>query len=424
MTTFDLHCYHNEYLAEGQQEINAIITITSSGATAGEAPAVVAAAGTPAEVIIVDVSGSMEGTKIREARKATAAAIDCIRDGAHFAVISGNNHAHTVYPAWGLAESTRKSRAEAADAVRRLKAGGGTAIGRWIEAATDLLVDEGGVRHAILLTDGRDESEKPEDLDAALARASGRFQCDCRGVGADWEVAELRRISTALLGTVDIVADPSHLTADFETMMQQAMGRSVADVAIRVWTPQGAEVVFLKQVAPEIADLTPSRLDVNPMTGDYPTGAWGEESRDYHLAVRVQPGNVGDEMLAARVSAVVDGEVVGQAPVQATWTDDTVLSTRINRHVAHYTGQQELADAIQEGLEARKNGDPDTARVKLGRAVQLANESDNQEIAALLARVVEVEDAATGRVRLKTRVEAEDEMTLDTRSVKTSRVRR
>ena len=62
--------------------------------------------------------------------------------------------------------------------------------------------------------------------------------------------------------------------------------------------------------------------------------------------------------------------------------------------------------------------------VKLGRAVQLAAESDNRELAELLARVVEVEDATTGRVRLKGRVEAEDEMTLDTRSTRTSRVRR
>jgi hypothetical protein len=423
MTTFDLQCFHNEYLAEGQQEINAIITVASDNAT-GETPAVMSPTAPRAEVIIVDGSGSMDGAKIREARRATAAAIGCIRDGAHFAVIEGDDHARALYPKEGLAGANRKSRDEAVSSLRNLHASGGTAIGRWIDAATDLLSSEGGVRHAILLTDGRDESETPEELDAALARASGHFQCDCRGVGADWDVAELRRISTALLGTVDIVADPKHLAADFEAMMHQAMGRSVANVAIRVWTPQGAEVQFLKQVAPEIVDLTPSRVEVNQMTGDYATGAWGHEARDYHLSVKVPPGRVGDEMLAARISAVVDGEVVGQAPVQATWTDDTALSTRINRHVAHYTGQQELADAIQDGLDARKNGDPDTARVKLGRAVQLAHESDNQEIAALLARVVDVEDAATGRVRIKTRVEAEDEMTLDTRSVKTSRVRR
>jgi hypothetical protein len=423
MISFDLQCFHNEFLAEGQGEINAIITVTGSGARPGGETSLPSAAPL-AEVILVDVSGSMDGTKIREARRATAAAIACIRDGARFAVIQGNERAQYVYPLGGLAESNPKSREAAAQAVRHLKAGGGTAIGRWLDAANNLLAAEAGVRHAILLTDGRDESETPPELDAALARASGHFQCDCRGVGADWEVSELRRIATALLGTVDIVADPGHLAGDFETIIQDAMGKSVADVGLRVWTPRGADILFLKQVAPEIVDLTASRHEVNELTGEYPTGAWGDESRDYHLCLRVKPGAVGDEVLAARISAVANGEVVGQAKVQAVWTDDTVLSTRINRQVAHYTGQQELAEAIQDGLEARKNGDPDTAVVKLGRAVQLAAQSDNQDMADLLARVVDVEDAATGRVRLKSRVQAEDEMTLDTRSTKTARVRR
>jgi hypothetical protein len=423
MSKFDLYCFQNEYLAEGQREINAIITVTAAGHPAAN-PMAVSREGPGAEVIIVDTSGSMHGLKLREARRATAAAIACIRDGTRFAVINGNDRSHTLYPDRGLAVSSPESRRQATDALGRLRACGGTAIGRWIDAATDLLAGEAGVRHAILLTDGRDESETPQELEAALARAAGHFQCDCRGVGADWNVSELRHIANALLGTVDIVADPNHLAGDFENMMREAMGKSVADVMLRVWTPQGANVQFLKQVAPDIVDLSASRHRVNEMIGEYPVGAWGDESRDYHLAVEVAPGTVGAEVLAARVSAVVDGEVVGQALIQAIWTDDTVLSTRINRQVAHYTGQQELADAIQDGLEARKNGDPDTAVVKLGRAVKLAAESDNKELSDLLACVVDVEDAATGRVRLKERVETEDEMTLDTRSTKTSRVRR
>ena len=423
MGTFELQGFHNAYLAAGQQDIDAIITVTTGGEVEGSV-APVSAAAPPTEVIIVDTSGSMEGEKLREARRATAAAIDCIRDGVRFAVLEGDRHARAVYPAVGVAVATARSREEAVGALRGLKARGGTAIGRWIDAATALFRGETGVRHAILLTDGRDESEKPEELEAALARAAGSFQCDCRGVGSDWEVAELRRIANALLGTVDIVADPRHLADDFQAMMREAMGKSVADVELRVWTPQGAEVQFFKQVAPEILDLTPAGQQINDLTVAYPTGAWGNESRDYHLAVRVTPGGLGDEMLAARVSAVVDGVVGGQALIQVTWTDDTVLSTRINRQVAHYTGQQELADAIQEGLEARKNGDPDTAVVKLGRAVQLAAESDNKDLAVLLERVVEVEDAATGRVRLKSSIPVEDEMTLDTRSTKTARVHR
>jgi von Willebrand factor type A C-terminal domain len=202
----------------------------------------------------------------------------------------------------------------------------------------------------------------------------------------------------------------------------------VADVVLRVRTPQHATLKFVKQVAPTIEDLSARRADAGAQTGDYPTGAWGKESRDYHLCVEVEPAAVGQEMLAARVSLALNSEsgteVLGQGMVKAIWTDDEGLSTRINRHVAHYTGQAELKDAIDEGLAARKAGDEDSATAKLGRAVRLAHESGNEDTARLLARVVDVMDPATGTVRLKSRVADADEMTLDTRSGKTVRVKK
>jgi hypothetical protein len=146
------------------------------------------------------------------------------------------------------------------------------------------------------------------------------------------------------------------------------------------------------------------------------------------VCVEVKPAGVGDVMLAGRVSLVLTGsggdEILGQGLVKATWTDDMVLSTRINPEVAHYTGQAELAGAIQEGLEARKAGDLDTATAKLGRAVALATKSGNADTAELLSKVVDIDDPATGRVRLKAKVSDVDTMTLDTRSTKTSRVRK
>jgi hypothetical protein len=129
-------------------------------------------------------------------------------------------------------------------------------------------------------------------------------------------------------------------------------------------------------------------------------------------------------MLAARVSIVEGDQVLAQSLVRAVWTEDTALSTRINRQVAHYTGQAELAETIQAGIEARKAGDDRTATIKFGRAAQLAHASGNKATEELLATVVDIEDAATGTVRLRRKVEAADEMALDTRSTKTVRVGR
>jgi hypothetical protein len=426
---FTVDIYQNEYLPEGARDVNAIVTAT----TAGTAAAVPAAEADSAEIIIIDCSGSMSvpRSKIAEARAATAAAVDVIRDGVAFAVIAGTEHAAPVFPSDGsLAVADPQARESAKRAVAALRPQGGTAIGQWLRLAYQVFASHPAqLRHAILLTDGKDEHESPDDLGSAIRLCEGAFSCDCRGVGTDWEVAELRRISTSLLGTVDIVPDPAGLATDFSAMMAAAMGKQVADVSLRIWTPQHASIQFVKQVAPAVEDLTGRRTDSGPQAGVYPTGAWGAgESRDYHLCVQVTPGTVGQEMLAGRVSLVTDSsagpEVLGQGLVRAIWTDDEALSTRINKHVAHYTGQAELAQVIQEGLEARKQGDEDTATAKLGRAVALAQQSGNEDTARLLAEVVDVVDEATGTVRLKKRVEDADEMALDTRSTKTARTRK
>jgi hypothetical protein len=319
-----------------------------------------------------------------------------------------------------------RARAAAKQAVSRLAAGGGTAMGSWLRLTRRLFLStpQATQRHAILLTDGQNQSETEAVLQAAIREAQGVFQCDCRGVGADWNVAELRGVATALLGTVDLIPNPRDMAEAFASLMRQAMGRGVSEATLRVWAPQGAQVLFARQVSPQVEDLTGRRFQVNPLTVGFPTGAWGDESRDYHVAVRLAAKPIGSEQLAARVQLVVGDQVVAQSLVKALWSDDDALTTRINPEVAHYTGQAELAGAIQEGLAAKAAGDEATATVKLGRAVQLAEATGNDEATARLRKVVDIEDADAGTVRLRRNVDKLDEMALDTSSTKTTRVKR
>jgi hypothetical protein len=424
---FTLKVDQNKYLPEGGRDVHAIVTVESGGAPVGVAPSASAA-----EVIIIDTSGSMDypNTKMSSAIKAAQTAVDTLRDGVRFAVVSGSARARMIFPRGEhLVTADSTTRQEAKSALAQVRAAGGTAIGAWLELAGRLFATHpDGIRHAILLTDGKNQHESPEHLDATLAACTGKFVCDCRGVGTDWEVAELRKVASTMLGSVDIVAQPSDLVADFRAMTEAAMGKAVADVLLRVWIPQAARLRFVKQVMPSVEDLTSMRRDAGPRAGDYPIGAWGQESRDYHICVEVPPGPVGQELRAAWVKLVLPGpdgeQVLATGNVLAEWTDDAARSTRINPRVAHYTGQAELADAIQEGLRARKDGDLDTATARLGRAVALAHESGNDAIASLLDKVVDVEDRATGTVRLRKNVDKVDEMSLDTRSSKTVRTRK
>ena len=233
---FTIEIFQNEYLPAGARQVNAVVTVTATGSAVSRS----AAAGGAAEIIVIDCSGSMGAPiwKLTRARRATAAAIDALRDGVAFAIVAGSHVARALYPPdASLATASARTREDAKRALRHLRAGGGTAIGEWLRLARDIFATgEAPLRHVILLTDGQNQ-ESSGALATAIELCEDVFSCDCRGVGTDWKVDELRKISTALLGTVDIVADPGGLAADFEAMMQASMDKEVANVALRVWTP-------------------------------------------------------------------------------------------------------------------------------------------------------------------------------------------
>jgi hypothetical protein len=426
---FTAETFQNQYLAAGADVVDAVVTVMAAGdpEAAGAATTV---AGDRAEVIVVDCSGSMgSNRKMEAAKEAAAAAVDVLDDGVSFAIVAGDHEAKLVWPLDGrsFAIADDDDRLSAKHAIARLQPAGGTAIGTWLDLARRLFAAvPDKASHAILLTDGRNEHQQPGELATAVEACRGVFQCDCRGVGVDWEVEELRGIATALLGTVDIVADPGRLAADFQAMIASSQSRALPHVSLRLWSPEGAALEFLRQVSPEVVDLTATGTPAPgvKLARDFLLGGWTPgESRDYHLRVKVRAGGVGDEMLAGRVSLVLaDGTVATQALVKAVWTDDRELSTRMDRQVAHYTGQAELADAIQVGLAAAKAGDEKTATVKLGRAVQLAAESGHDDTMRLLQEMVEVDDAESGTVRLKREADQAAQMTLDTRSTRTVRL--
>lgn len=421
-TQFTSQVHQNQFLMAGATDVNAIMAVGSanSGTTTGAPTGNGLCVG-----LVLDNSGSMDqpSTKIRAGRQALEAAINVLPESAYFFVITGNSSAEVVVP---YQQATKANKERAIAVVRSIRAEGGTHISTWLEKARDEFAKaKGMICQCILLTDGQNDGSDSRRIPSVLQSCTGKFQCDCRGVGEDWQVADLRPIAGALLGTVDLVKQPQDMAADFTALVEKNSKLAVKEVFLQVWVPAGAEIVFVKQVAPEIADLTPKKVQgPNAQTFRFPTGAWGEESRDYHIMIKVKAGNVGQKMLAGRAALVYTEngtEVkVGEAQLLAIWTEDEAASAVINPKVANYTGQAELAKSIQEGLAARAKGDEEGATKALGKALQLAEETGNEGTKRLLEKHVEKD--AGGTVRLR-KVSKTDEMELDTQSVRTKRVK-
>jgi hypothetical protein len=418
---FKIESFFNPHLSAGADRIDAVLTVTASP---GEGPAMNAGRGGRAVAFVIDRSGSMQNDgRIEAAKHAARICINLLDEAAWFCVIAFNHESRVVVP---LSPATYENKEKAHREIRRLSGSGGTVFSAALLATREelLKLDE-GLRYALFLTDGENDPKDKNDLGGAVQRCKGLFQCDGRGVGADWTKAGLTFIANTLLGNADIIPSPEMTEAAFREAITAALAKGVADVRLRLWSPRTVTMATIKQVSPEIIDLGPLKVRKDDKTVEVPTGAWAEESRDYHLTLTFAPGEIGDEMLACRPSVVydIDGKeiVISAPPVVATWTSDATLATRISPQVAHYTGQQEIADSIREGLAARERGDIDQATKLLGNAAKIAASSGNEEVTRRLKHVVDIVDAPAGTVRLKTAVSRADELVLDmggTRTVK------
>jgi hypothetical protein len=424
---FKIEAFQNRYLPLGQTRVDAILQVTSPGDAAAKG------GGQLVIGFIVDKSGSMSGERIEGVKRAVRRAISLLDERAWFFVVAFDSSAQVVV---GESQATEASKSAAGEALNGLSAGGGTAMSTGLAAARRIFERApDAIRQAVFLTDGKNESEQPAAVAGELTACEGVFQCDCWGVGTDWRVGEVQEVARELLGKASLIPDPAGIDAAFREAMAKASSKSLKDVRLRLWTPQGADVVFVKQVNPTIEELTSKAKTVSAQVREYMTGAWsGGESRDFHVAVSVRPGNVNDEMLAARPSmAYLSFSGGGWAPQEdkptearlfANWTGEDSLTSRIDDHVAHYTGQGELANAIREGLEQREKGNEAAATQLLGRAVKLAHASHNVDMTQRLAKVVEVVDPANGTIRLKRDVKKAATMDLELESRTTKRVAR
>jgi Mg-chelatase subunit ChlD len=403
-----------------RRTVDVSVTV-SAGESRTDAPAGPGSASRPstgfAEVVLVDRSGSMGSpiTKDHLAKRAAAAAIDLLADGVLFAVVGGTDVARMIYPARStLTVANERTRAAAGDAIRRLGTGGGlTAIGPWLDLARELLEPHyDRVRHVTLLTDGKNthQHRTPRTLEQVLTACHDVFTCDTRGIGADWDPEELRRIADRLQGTNDSIPDLGDLERELTDVVRGASRRKVARAALRVRCTPHVGVTLLEQSSPSIADLAAHRVPVAGTSAvDYPTGPWSDEDRSYALNLTVdrEPAAEGAADLLASIE-VVTGEigtpraepVTDVLAVQVRWVDIPSPGTVLNPTLSRHREEKQLREQRQRGAMRYRDDDLPGAQRAWGEAVRLATRLGNQDALARLRRVVRILDGPAGRVSI------------------------
>ncbi len=194
---------------------------------------------------VVDVSGSMSGEKLEQAKAALLQMLSSLGEHDRFRLIAFSNRVRAQRSEWSGA--TRRETGRARDWVERLTANGGTNIEGALAEAFRLESAEGRLPMVIFLTDGLPSvgEENPERLARQAERDRGDTRVFAFGVGYDVNTYLLDRLSDAGRGTTQYVRPGEDVEDAVGQMVAKIQFPVLADLEI------GDVPVSLSEVYPE-----------------------------------------------------------------------------------------------------------------------------------------------------------------------------
>ena len=211
-------------------------------------PGAVKAAAAPRDLaVVVDVSGSMSGEKIEQARQALHQLLGTLSARDRFRLVSFGNRVEAHRPAW--TEATRANLDAGRAWVDQLTATGGTNIAGALDEAFRAPAGEGRLHHVVFITDGLPTTGEtdPDRIAARVEAARGEARIFTFGVGYDLNTYLLERMAVAGRGTVDYVEPGRNV--------EEAVG----SLANRIQHPVLVDLAFSGSPA-RLKDMQPSRL--------------------------------------------------------------------------------------------------------------------------------------------------------------------
>lgn len=152
-------------------------------------------------VFILDVSGSMSGTSIRQAKAALKLALERLNPTDKFNIIWFNNSANKAY--YTSQPASQQRIRSAIQFVDTLSAGGGTEILPAIKLALNEKVDSEYLRQVIFLTDGNVSNER--DLFSYIKSHLGNNRLFTVGIGSAPNSFFMKRSARAGRGTYTFI---------------------------------------------------------------------------------------------------------------------------------------------------------------------------------------------------------------------------
>ncbi|XP_068665364.1 E3 ubiquitin-protein ligase WAV3-like [Aristolochia californica] len=264
-------------------------------------------------VTVLDVSGSMAGTKLALLKRAMGFVIQNLGPSDRLSVIAFSSTARRLFPLRRMSDSGRQ---QALQAVNSLISNGGTNIAEGLKKGAKVMEDrkdKNPVPSIILLSDGQDTytvttsralSSRPDYqslLPSSVCGGAGsRIPVHVFGFGVDHDAASMHSISETSGGTFSFIEAEGVIQDAFAQCIGGLLSVVVQELHVAVdCVSPGVKIASVK------AGSYVSSVSNEGRSGSIEVGnLYAEEERDFLLYLDVPAGDVGQVMPLVKVGCV------------------------------------------------------------------------------------------------------------------------
>jgi len=190
---------------------------------------------TPRDItFVLDVSGSMAGAKLEQAKAAGRALLASLTPTDRFRVIAFSTEVREFRESWSAA--THVNVRAALSYLADLTAGGSTNISGALETALGATVGDERLPLVLFLTDGAPTvgERQPDRIAALAAKLRGRQRVFTFGVGTDVNAALLEQLALSGRGTAQFVRPEEDVERAVSVVAQRLTSPVATDLRVRV----------------------------------------------------------------------------------------------------------------------------------------------------------------------------------------------
>ncbi|OVA18053.1 zinc finger protein [Macleaya cordata] len=346
----------------------------NSGRNQANLPPISQSSRAPVDLVtVLDVSGSMAGTKIALLKRAMGFVIQNLGPSDRLSVIAFSSTARRLFP---LRRMTDSGRQQALQAVNSLISNGGTNIAEGLRKGAKVMEErreKNPVGSIILLSDGQDtysvcgpdRANPRPDYQSLLpfsARGSGNsgFQIPVHafGFGADHDAASMHSISETSGGTFSFIEAEGVIQDAFAQCIGGLLSVVVQDLRVSIeCVHPGLHLNPLK------AGSYGTRLGNNARMGVIDVGdLYADEERDFLVSVNIPVGDSSNEMALLKVQCAYKDPVLKETLTlegkEVTIQRPEIVKERVvSFEVDRQRNRVQAAEAMAEARTAAEKGD-------------------------------------------------------------------